>query len=49
MKQLKEKCGMECGDETVLGLLFAVNTCVVVSDAPGIKRSLDVLWIGKRN
>ena len=44
VKRLKEeKCGVECGGETVPGLLFADDTCLVASDACGIKKSLDVL------
>ena len=44
VKRLKEeKCGEECGGETVPGLLFADDTCLVASDACGIKKSLDVL------
>ena len=44
VKKLKEgKCGIECGDEIVPGLLFADNTCLVASDAPDLMRSMDVL------
>ena len=44
VKRLKEeKCGVECGGETVPGLLFADDACLVASDACGIKKSLDVL------
>ena len=32
VKKLKQgKCGIECGDEIVPGLLFADNTCLVYS------------------
>ena len=44
MKKLKEeKCGVECGGETIPGLLFADDTSLVASDALGLKKSLDVL------
>ena len=44
VKKLKEeKCGVECGGETIPGLLFADDTCLVASDALGLKKSLDVL------
>ena len=44
VKRLKEeKCGFECGSETIPGLLFADDTCLVASEALGLKKSLDVL------
>ena len=44
VKRLKEeRCGVECGDEIVPGLLFADDTCLIASDGPGIERSLEVL------
>ena len=44
VKKLKEgKCGIECGDEIVPGLLLANDTCLVASDAPELMRSMDVL------
>ena len=44
VKRLKEeKCGVECGGETIPGLLFADDTCLVASEALGLKKSLDVL------
>ena len=44
MKKLKEeKCGVECGGKAIPGLLFADDTCLVASDALGLKKSLDVL------
>ena len=43
-KKLNEgKCGIECGDEIVSGLLFADDTCLVASDVPDLMRSMDVL------
>ena len=42
VKRLKEeKCGVEC--ETIPGLLFADDTCLIVSETLGLKKSLDVL------
>ena len=44
VKKLKgERCGVECGGETIPGLLFADNTCLMLSDAAGLRKSLDVL------
>ena len=44
VKKLKEeRCGVECGGEIVPGLLFADDTCLMASDAAGLKKSLDVL------
>ena len=44
VKRLKEeKCGVECGGETITGLLFADDMCLVASEALGLKKSLDVL------
>ena len=44
VERLKEgKCGVECGGETLPGLLFADDTCLVASEALGLKKSLDVL------
>ena len=44
VKKLKEeRCGVECGGETSPGLLFADDTCLMVSDAAGLRKSLDVL------
>ena len=44
VKKLKEeKCGVECGGETIPDLLFADDTCLVALDALGLKKSLDVL------
>ena len=44
VKKLKEgKCGIECGDEIVPGLLLADDTCLVASNAPDLMRSMDVL------
>ena len=37
------KCGVQCGDEMVPGLLFADDTSLVASDKEGLKKSLDVL------
>ena len=37
VKKLKEeRCGVECGGETIPGLLFADDTCLVASDAAGL-------------
>ena len=42
--RLKEdKCGVEYGGETIPGLLFADDTCLVASEALRLKKSLDVL------
>ena len=44
VKKLKEeRCGVECGGETIPGLLFADDTCLMASDAAGLIKSLDVL------
>ena len=44
VKKLKEeRCGVEYGGETIPGLLFADDTCLMVSDAVGLRKSLDVL------
>ena len=44
VKKLKEeRCGVECGGETIPGLLFADDTCLVASDVAGLRKSLDVL------
>ena len=37
------KCGVPCGSDMVLGLLFAVDTSLIASDRVRLKRSLDVL------
>ena len=37
------KCGVPCGSDMVLGLLFADDTSLIASDREGLKRSLDVL------
>ena len=43
LKELKkERCGVECEDEIVSGLLFADDVCLVASDVTGIKRSVEV-------
>ena len=39
VKKLKEeRCGVECGSETIPGLLFADDTCLMASDAAGLRR-----------
>ena len=44
VKKLKEeRCGVECGGETIPGLLFADDICLMVSDAAGLRKCLDVL------
>ena len=44
VKKLKEeRCGVECGGETIPGLLFADDTCLMVSDSAGLRKSLDML------
>ena len=44
VKKLKEeRCGVECGGETIPGLLFADDTCLMTSDVAGLRKSLDVL------
>ena len=46
VKRLKEeRCGVECGNEIVPGLLFADGTRLVALNVLGIMRSLDV-YIG---
>ena len=43
-KRLKEqKCGVKFGGETIPGMLFADNTCLVASVTLGLEKSLDVL------
>ena len=39
----EEKCGVECGEEKVPGLLFADDTCLLAPDEAGLKKSMDVL------
>ena len=34
---------MECGGETIPGLLFADDTCLMGSDEPSLRKSLDIL------
>ena len=33
----EEKCGVECGEEKVPGVLFADDTCLLAPDEPGLK------------
>ena len=42
----EERCGVECGGETIPGLLFADDTCLMASDAASLRKSLDVLAHG---
>ena len=42
----EERCGVECGDDTIPGLLFADDTCLMASDAASLRKSLDVLAHG---
>ena len=39
------KCGVQCGDEKVPGLLFVHDMFMVASDKEGLKKSLDVLVV----
>ena len=44
MSRLREdSCGVECGGDTIPGLLFADDTTLLASDREGLKKSLDVL------
>lgn len=45
-----EKCGVQCGEHLVSGLLFANDTTLVASDKARLKKSLDILmkWCNKR-
>lgn len=38
-----EKCGVQCGDHLLPGLLFVDDTYLVASDKAGLKKSLDIL------
>ena len=44
-----EKCGVQCGDHLVPGLLFADDTTFVASYKARLKKSLDILimWCDK--
>ena len=44
MSRLREDgCGVECGGDTIPGLLFADDTPLLASDKEGLRKSLDVL------
>ena len=37
------KCGVQCGGDMVLGLLFADDTSLVASDKEGLEKSMDAI------
>ena len=39
----EDSCGVECGGDTIPGLLFADDTTLLASDEEGLRESLDVL------
>ena len=41
----EERCRVECGGETIPGLLFADDTCLMASDPAGLRKCLDVLVV----
>ena len=41
----EEGCGVECEGETIPGLPFADDTCLMASDPAGLRKCLDVLVV----